>query len=170
MPAYVALLRGVNMAGHGKLPMAELQAVCRKAGFTSIKTYLASGNVILRSTAAASTVKSRLENALAAHTGRRIRVFVRTAVEIAAVAHDNPFPAKPGSLVAAFFLDRPVTADALQSVQHQGSEEIRPGKREIYVYFAAGFAGSRLRIPAAKDSTARNMNTVTKLAEMVATI
>lgn len=68
--------------------------------------------------------------------------------------------------MVAYFLDGPPAEDALQTVSNQTSEEIRLGLREIYVYYPEGMGNSKLKIPAAKNGTARNMNTVAKLAEM----
>ena len=66
----------------------------------------------------------------------------------------------------AFFLDKPPAADALRAVSGQASEQLRLGAREIYAYYPDGMGDSKLKIPAAKDGTARNMNTVAKLAQL----
>jgi Protein of unknown function (DUF1697) len=58
---YIALLRAVNVGGTGKLPMFELKAMCRDAGFARVETYIASGNVIFESEASPSRVKAELE-------------------------------------------------------------------------------------------------------------
>ncbi|QWT19827.1 DUF1697 domain-containing protein [Bacillus sp. NP157] len=92
--------------------------------------------------------------------------MVRTAAEMAAVLAANPFPDAPGNRVVAIFLDAPPPKDALASVRHQANEEIRLGKREIYVRYDDGMASSKLVIPAAKAGTARNINTVAKLTDL----
>jgi uncharacterized protein (DUF1697 family) len=79
---------------------------------------------------------------------------------------NNPFADKPGNRTVAIFLDKAPAANALENVSGQRSEELRPGKREIYGYYPDGQGESKLRIPGAKNGTARNMNTVAKLAEM----
>ena len=66
MTTYIALLRAVNVGGTGKLPMAELKAMCNDAGFARVETYIASGNVAFDSKAAAAKVKSELEKRLQA--------------------------------------------------------------------------------------------------------
>ena len=168
MTAYVALLRGVNNLGSGKLPMTELKAMCEKAGFKSVRTYIASGNVVFKSGKSEARVKATLEAALASYSGKPVAVKVRTASEMAEVLARNPFPKMPGSFTVAFFLDEPPPADALQKVTNKKAEQLRLGLREIYAYYADGFAESRLNIPAAKNGTARNMNTIAKLVEMAA--
>src|SRR5258708_10641241 len=96
-----------------------------------------------------------------------VRVMLRTADEMAAVARDNPFPEAPGNIVQAFFLNGPPPADPLASAHNVDDERIAAGTREVYVaYGERGIGRSRLRIPAADAGTARNMNTVAKLAKL----
>ena len=71
MPAYIALLRAVNVGGTGKLPMAELKAMCAAEGFTKIKTYIASSNVVFAAKQSALKVKAALEKRLQAHAEKR---------------------------------------------------------------------------------------------------
>jgi uncharacterized protein (DUF1697 family) len=166
MPAYVALLRAVNVGGTGKLPMADLKAMCEKAGFAKVKTYIASGNVLFQSAKPEAQVKKTLESALSAYAGKPVGVAVRTAAEMAATLAANPFPDAPGNRTVAIFLDTAPPADALQHVTGQKDEQVSLGTREIYVLYDEGMADSKLKIPAAKTGTARNMNTVAKLAEL----
>jgi len=166
MQAFIALLRAVNVGGTGKLPMTELKAMCEAAGFKSVRTYIASGNVVFQSKKTEAQVKAALERALAAFAGKPVGVLVRTAAEMAAVLAENPFPKMPGNLTHAIFMDEPPPADALKAISGRAREELRLGRREIYVYYPDGAGQSKLRIPTAKSGTARNMNTVAKLAEM----
>jgi len=85
MQAYIALLRAVNVGGTGKLPMTELKAMCEAAGFKSVQTYIASGNVVFKSAKTEAQVKAALDAALAAYVGKPVGVLVRTAAEMAAV-------------------------------------------------------------------------------------
>lgn len=163
---YVALLRAVNVGGTGLLTMTDLARLCSEAGCTKVKTYVASGNVVFESSAAAATVKARLERSLLAHAGKPVGVLIRTADQIAAVLKQNPFPAKEAKYTVAIFLDDPPPTDTLAHVTGRTNEEIRLGRREIYVHYPTGMGRSKLRIPAAKTGTARNMNTVRKLVEM----
>jgi uncharacterized protein (DUF1697 family) len=170
MTAYVALLRAVNVGGTGKLPMAELARMCEAAGLTAVRTYIASGNVVFQSGATETQVKAVLEAALCAYAGKPVGVLVRTAVEMAEVLARNPFPEGPGNRVVAIFLDQPPPPDTLKSLSGQRGEIVRLGRREIYVAYGEGMGTSKLKIPAAKTGTARNMNTVAKLAELAAKI
>jgi uncharacterized protein (DUF1697 family) len=166
MAKYVALLRAVNVGGTGKLPMADLKAMCEEAGFAHVQTYIASGNVVFESKASEAKVKAALERRLHAYAGKPIGVVVRTAAEIAAVVKANPFPKASPTQAVAIFLDKPPPADALKHASGANDETMRLGKREIFVHFPSGQGRSKLRIPAAKTGTARNMNTIAKLAEL----
>jgi uncharacterized protein (DUF1697 family) len=168
MPAYIALLRAVNVGGTGKLPMTELKAMCEQAGFDKVKTYIASGNVVFQSKKSEAQVKKLLEASVAAYAGKPVGVMVRTAAEMAAVLAANPFPDAPGNRTVAIFLDEHPPANALEAATGQRDEEMRLGLREIYVLYGQGMADSKLKIPVAKNGTARNINTVAKLAEMAA--
>jgi uncharacterized protein (DUF1697 family) len=168
MTAYIALLRAVNVGGTGKLPMTELKAMCEAEGFEAVKTYIASGNVVFTSRLKEKAVKAALEARLADYAGKPVGVMVRTAAEMADVLASNPFPDAPGNRVVAIFLDEVPPKSTLADVRHKANEEIGLGKREVYVRYDDGMASSKLVIPAAKTGTARNINTVAKLAEMAA--
>lgn len=168
MTAYVALLRAVNVGGRGKLPMSALKAMCVAEGFRQIQTYIASGNVVLSTDRSALEVKEALENALNAHAGKPIGVIVRTADEMADVLNANPFPEAPLNRTVAMFLDAPPPADALDKIKDRRNEDVRLGKREIYVAYGSNMGRSKLKIPAAAAGTARNFNTIAKLAELAA--
>lgn len=168
MTVYVALLRAVNVGGTGKLPMAELAAMCQALSFARVRTYIASGNVVFESAKSAATVKSALEQRLQAYAGKPVGVVVRTATEMAAVLKANPFPKAAPNRTVAIFLDEAPPRDALKQARGLGNEEMRLGVREIYVHYGDGMASSKLKIPAARDGTARNMNTIAKLVQLAA--
>ncbi|MEZ5812038.1 MAG: DUF1697 domain-containing protein [Rhizobiaceae bacterium] len=168
MTTYVALLRAVNVGGTGKLPMTELKATCEEAGFSAPQTYIASGNVVFDSPLGAADVKAALENRLEAYAGKPVAVMVRTAAEMAAIVDANPFPGVEGNRLVVMFLDDAPPVDAADQARNVADEAIKPGKREIYVHYPSGQGRSKLVIPAAKGATARNMNTVLKMAELAA--
>ena len=165
MTAYVALLRAVNVGGR-KLLMTDLKTIADKAGLEKAKTFIASGNLIFASKKSEADVARLLEDRLKAHMNAEVPVLVRTAEEMAAVAAANPFAEASGSRVAAIFLDRAPPADAIEKASGIADEELALGTREIYVHYPNGMARTKLRLPAAAGGTARNMNTVAKLAAM----
>jgi uncharacterized protein (DUF1697 family) len=158
----------VNVGGTGALPMAELKALCVKAGFTRVETYIASGNVLFNTSAGPAKVKAELESRLLDYAGKPIGVVLRSDAEIAAVLRDNPFAKMEPRLTHAFFLDAPPLDQALKQISGRADEELRLGVREIYVYYPSGMGRSKLKIPAARLGTARNMNTVAKLVQLAA--
>jgi uncharacterized protein (DUF1697 family) len=165
MTKYVALLRAVNVGGTGKLPMTELKSMCDSSGFVNARTYIASGNVVFESKLTEAAVKAKLERYMASYAGKPVDVFVRTGPEMAAILAKNPFKSRAPNATVAVFLDKRPPKDALKTITGQAEEEVALGAREIYVHYGAGMGRSKLKIPAAKRGTARNMNTVAKLAD-----
>ena len=167
MSAFVALLRAVNVGGTAKLPMADLKRIAEELGFGSPRTFIASGNLIFTSDNSEAQVVKALEKALAAHMAKPVPVIVRTATQMAAVAKANPFKDAPGRRVLVTFLVEPPPKNALDEAKPVDGERMALGKREIYVDYCGTLLGrSKLRIPAAAMGTARNMNSVAKLADM----
>ena len=170
MARYAALLRAVNVGGTGKLPMADLKRMGEEAGFEAVSTYIASGNLIFRSDKGEAAVRALLEEKIAAYAGKPVAVHVRTAEELAALSARNPFPDSPPNRVVAILLDGAPPGDAIETVKGRKDEELVLGEREIFVFYGDGMADSKLRIPAADTGTARNMNTVAKLAALTAAL
>jgi uncharacterized protein (DUF1697 family) len=166
MSTYIALLRAVNVGGTGKLPMADLKAMCVELGFGKVQTYIASGNVVLQSKLSEAKVKAALEARLQAYAGKPVGVLVRSGAQMAAVLANNPFPQAAPNRTVAIFLDAAPGAQAMEGIVGRNDEEIALGEREYYVHYGEGMGTSKLRIPAAKLGTARNIHTVAKLVEM----
>lgn len=166
MTAYVALLRSVNLLGNSVLKMSDLRAVAEELGLGSPRTFIASGNLLFTSDRPEEELRLLLEQRLEAHMGRLVRVMVRTADEMDLAHRANPFPEAAANNTLVFFMNEPPPADFLASVRNKADDErVAAGAREVYVaYGEKGIGRSRLRIPAAEAGTARNMNTVAKLA------
>jgi len=112
-----------------------------------------------------TTVKEKLEFSLQAYAGKPVGVVVRTGVEMAAILAANPFVAAAPNRTVAIFLQGPPPSP-LNGITGRAREEIAVGLREIYVHYPDGQANTKLKISAASSGTARNMNTVAKLAEL----
>ena len=168
MTVYVALLRGVNLVGRSTLKMADLKAIAEDLKLEKARTYIASGNLLFVSEEAEEPLRRALEKGLQTHMGEEVRVMLRTAQEMAGVVDANPFVKARANNVQAFFLNDPPPADLLDTLRNKAEDErVAAGVREVYVaYGERGIGRSRLRIPAAEPGTARNMNTVAKLAEL----
>ena len=168
MTAYVALLRGVNLLGVSTLKMNDLKAIAEELGLKNARTFIASGNLLFTSDKPEEALRLMLEDRLQAHMKKDVRVMLRTAVEMEAVVRANPFTDQAGNQVQAFFMNEPPPANLLESVRNKADDErIALGPREVFVaYGEKGIGRSRLKVPAAEAGTARNMNTVAKLAEL----
>jgi uncharacterized protein (DUF1697 family) len=168
MTAYIALLRGVNLVGKNSLRMADLKAIADDLKLENARTYIASGNLLFTSAKPEEKLRRMLEKELQAHMRKDVRVMLRTADEMEEVVRANPFADGPGANVQAFFINEAPPDDLLATVRNKADDErIAAGRREVFVaYGERGIGRSRLRIPAAEAGTARNMNTVAKLAEL----
>ena len=151
MAAFVALLRAVNVGGTGKLPMSDLKAMCEELGFGAVRTYIASGNVVFTSRKSEAAIKAALEKRLQAYAGKPVGVLVRSAAEMAQVSADNPFPQAAPNRTMAMFLDRAPPADTLAGIRGQKDEEIRLGRREIYIHYGEGMATVEAGDPRRQD-------------------
>ncbi|MCW3798554.1 DUF1697 domain-containing protein [Sphingomonas sp. BN140010] len=158
------MLRAIN-AGVA-LPMADLRRIAVEAGLANPRTYIASGNLLFDSPIPDAEARQLLEAGLAAHTGKPIWLTLRTGAELAALTAANPFPDHPGNRVFVTFLHADPPPDALAQARHRSDEQLALGPRAIIVHYPTGLGHSRLVIPALKAGTARNMNTVAKLAEL----
>lgn len=163
MPTFVALLRSVNVGGTGKLPMADLKALCERCGFTGVKTYIASGNVILDTRETAAKVKAKLEAALLKPMGKPCLVFIRTADELEAALAANPWPDANPSRTIITFLDTAPPKGAIKGWPIPGNERLALIGRELFVHFPDGQADTKLKVPFADVGTGRNLNTTRAL-------
>ncbi|HXV30356.1 MAG TPA: DUF1697 domain-containing protein [Sinorhizobium sp.] len=170
MQVYVALLRAINVGGTGTLPMAELKSICEGLGFADVRTYIQSGNVLFRSALAEAEVQERLEKALTERMGKAPGVLLRSRRELEAVVASAPFPHAKANLLLVTFLPEPPPSDALDKLVAPDGEEVHIRGREIYIHYPNGSGRSKLKLPALKPGTARNLNTVRKLAEMAAAL
>ncbi len=168
MSSCVALLRAVNVGGSSVLKMSDLRALCEAEGFLNVRTYIASGNVVFRTDRPEAEIKARIKAALASLLPSPPEIFVRTGEEMAAVIRDNPFPLGAPNKTFAIFLDHPPPADAAAAARGLSNEAIALGRRELYVHYPSGAGASKLRIPAAAGGTARNLNTLARLAAWAA--
>lgn len=164
MQSLIALVRAVNVGGI-KLLSQDLAALCEAEGFADVRTLLASGNAVFATGRPPADVAAALAGRLTAHLGRPAAVFVRTAGEMHQILAKNPFAA-PGNTVAVVFLDAPPPPETLEGLSGRADETVALGTREIYVHYPSGMGRSKLRIPGADRGTARNLNTVAKLAAL----
>ncbi|WP_436774505.1 DUF1697 domain-containing protein [Yinghuangia sp. YIM S09857] len=167
---YVALLRGINVGGHNKVPMAELRALLADIGYIDAKTLLQSGNAVFTApTTPTDKVAKAVEAALAAKYGTDIAVMVRTADEIQAVVDANPLDVgHPSQFLVVFYAD-PFDRTQLEGFDPgvHAPEEMAFSEREIYYNFPKGMRDAKLPLVVERRlkvrGTGRNWATVTKL-------
>ena len=178
MNTHLALLRGVNVGGNQKLPMAQLRSFVESLGFTGVRTLLQSGNVAFRSDGHRTdrALESFLEIEAAKRLGLNTTFILRTPPEWAEVISRNPFPkaaaSHPSRLLVMFFREPP-SLDALDSLSRVliSSERIHPDGCHLYASLPAGIGDSKaataLMNPRfSKHATGRNWNTVLKLGAL----
>lgn len=163
-----ALLRGVNL-GKRQVIMSELRAVCEAAGFTEVRTLLASGNLILNARLTGAKLEAKLESVILEGLGLKTDVFVRDADQLDAIIAGNPFKAftkMNATFMVVSFMRGPASAAELDAMAKSTltGEEMKQGKDCLYIKFPNGQGPSKLKLP--KLGSARNWNTVTKLAAM----
>ena len=168
MTSYVALLRAMNVAGTGKLAMAELRKIGADCGFINVRTFIASGNLLFDSDLVEAEAQARIEARLESLIGKPVPVFVRSVSEMTATAAANPFDDdKPSRVMAHFIAAGPVPA-MLADARDVVGERMALGPRCIIVSYGEGIGKTRLKLPAVKAGTARNMSSVAKMAAMLA--
>jgi uncharacterized protein (DUF1697 family) len=176
---YLVLLRGINVGGKNKVPMAPLRALLEDLGYADVSTYIASGNVILRSKRSAASIKKQIEEALPKAfrlDSELVAVLVLTLRQLQAVVDDRPkgFGARPEKFHSdAIFLMGIDAADAMQSFDPRpGVDRVWPGRGVIYSQrLSAERTKSRLSkavsTPAYKSMTIRSWATTTALLELL---
>jgi uncharacterized protein (DUF1697 family) len=165
---WVALLRGVNLGARNKVPMAKLRTLLEDAGYGSVRTYIASGNVLLDGPAGRKALGSELERLVLESFGVKTTVIMRKPRELAATVETHPFD-DPSATHVAFLATRPVKA-AVARLEAVDPSAVLAGV-ELYLQLPHGVHGSRLsnaRIESllGVPATLRNWRTVVALAEL----
>jgi uncharacterized protein (DUF1697 family) len=173
MPARIALLRGVNVSGANKLPMAAFRAMLADLGLDRVQTYAQSGNAVFDNDLAGPALEAMIRDAVAARFGFAPETFVLTAGDITDALTDHPFASAAPNRVHVFFLrETPAPDDeALRAVALPGDGwHIAP--RRFTLCTPAGFGRSKLadRLPRLLPApmTARNVRTIAALHAMLA--
>lgn len=174
MQTYIALLRGINVGGSGKLPMADLRALLTELGAEDVGTYIQSGNAVFRHRASARTLTPKIRKAIATAHGFEPATLLITAEELQSIADTNPFPkaiAEPKTL-HLFLLEQSPSSPNLDRLTELAApdERFELQGRAFYLHAPSGMARSKLAAQAEKHlgvaTTARNWRTIAKLLDM----
>lgn len=164
MSRSVALLRGINVGGNSKVPMAVLRELFAHAGCTDVTTLINSGNVVFSGDITPADLEKRVKDA----TGVSTRVVIVSAKRLAAIAHAMPFEGEESKLGIWFMNEVPTGVVVPEGLE---PELIQVGPDAVYEWLPDGFAGTKLKPSFWKqfppETTARNVRTVKKLLALV---
>ena len=173
MLTYIALLKGINVGGHKKVPMAELRELLNNEGFREVKTYIQSGNVVLQSSENSSFVQERIQKAIQIKFGFDISVIVKTREELNRIFKASPFSA--GIKEKSYFImlnkiPQKELLNHVESISYE-KEEIVILKDALYFYSSVGYGNAKFNMNTFERKlevigTARNYNTMVKLLAM----
>ena len=168
----VALLRGINVGGRGKLPMADLRAIATDLGYDDVATYIQSGNLVLSSRESAASVARDLAKAIAAAGHVSPAVMIRTRTQLAKLVRDNPFLTRgeDAGLQHVLFTEGPAKAAlAGLDLRSYAPEEAIAVGHELYLFLPNGVGRSKLAVDVGRQKvvgTMRSWRTVTTVLAM----
>jgi uncharacterized protein (DUF1697 family) len=175
--SYIFMIRGINVGGHKIVKMDALRKSFEKLGFKDARTYVQSGNVVVKAAKqAAAALEEKVKKQILKDFGHEVSVMVRSAEEMEAVVRANPFAKDASNDVSRLhvtFLSGVPEGAAVKLLGKipAGADQYRCCEREIYLYCPSGYGESKLSNNAlekalARRATTRNWNTVNKLREM----
>ncbi len=177
MPVYIAMLRGINLAGHKRMKMDQLRESLQALGFEQVRTYVQSGNVIFK-TAKHSPLdlSKRIEERILRDFGYSVSVISKTAEEMGKTIQSNPFLKEKGtdsSKLHVTFLSEAPAQSALKKLDEltAGPDQFRYSGKEIYLYCPNGYGRTKLSNNALERAlsvraTTRNWKTVNSLYQI----
>jgi uncharacterized protein (DUF1697 family) len=179
MSSHVALLRGINVGGRNKVPMAELREVVTSLGHTGVTTYIQSGNVLFTTDQRDNgKLASDLEAAITGTFGIKSSVVVLSREDLAGILDRNPYPEEPNpKLVHVVFLSAEPPSALLDRVKAAQSAAAAKSSRDtvtvigpvLFLHTPDGFGNSDLASVVLRvlgTATARNWATATKLLSL----
>lgn len=176
MITYIVLLRGINVGGYKKVPMAELRELLTKKGFHNVKTYIQSGNVILQSSDNdIKTLETKIKKSIQDHFGFDVSVLVRTRGQLNTIFNNCPFPEE--KKVNSYFaiLSKIPNKDLIKEASKKTyeNEEYKILNDCLYFYCANGYGNAKFNMNFFEkklevSATSRNFKTMVKLLSLSA--
>lgn len=171
MITYIALLRGVNVGGHKKLPMAILRKVLNKAGFETVKTYIQSGNIVFQSSEQnSSIIEGKIQITIEVHFGFLVPVIVKTKQELQLIFDSCVFTEDKKTKSYFILLDKIPDVDLIKKAHEISfeNEEFLIENNALYFYSSMGYGRTKFNIKTFEkqlkvSATSRNYNTIKKL-------
>jgi uncharacterized protein (DUF1697 family) len=174
VPTYIALLRGINLGKHNRIPMGKLQQAFEGLGFEQVRTYIQSGNVIFNA-GTASNLCQKIEEKIRSDFGLAVSVISKTAEELGDAIRNNPFLKKGGvdhsRLHVTFLSSVPAAAAEKLDRLRAGPDQFCCAGLEVYLYCRDGYGRTKLSNAAIEKAlsvraTTRNWRTVNQLYQM----
>lgn len=171
---YIALLRGINVGGHKKVPMAELRDLLENSGFTNVKTYIQSGNVVLKSSEEnAKEIETKISKGIKNHFGFEVPVLVRTVSQIKATFQNCPFQQEEKEKSYFMILDKVPDANLVKIASEKVYEDeyYHILNDCIYFYCPKGYGKAKFNMNYFEkklqvNATSRNYKTMLKLLSL----
>ena len=177
MQTSVVLLRGINVGGKNKLPMKDLTAILEELGFEAVQTYIQSGNAVVQSRhKPPAKMSSEIAASIEKAHGFAPSVLILTRKELESAMEANPFPkaTKDPKSLHLFLLSKKPKKPDLEKINSTkaASERFELTDRVFYLHAPDGIARSKLAANVEKylgvPTTARNWNSITKIAALAA--
>jgi uncharacterized protein (DUF1697 family) len=177
LTVYVVMLRGINVGGRKIVQMEKLRGTFEALGFSRVKTYVQSGNVVFdASTASPQILSKKINQKILNDFGFSVPLVLRSSDEIRKIVRNNPFLKRPGidqsKLHVTFLSELPAKAGVgkLDSLNANPDQFLVQG-REIFLYCPTGYGRTKLSNNAIEkalsvQATTRNWNTVSTLEKM----
>jgi len=175
MPTHIVLLKGINVSGHKKVPMAELRQVLAESGFQNVRTYIQSGNIVLESSETVRELEDKIHKTIRDHFGFDVSIIVKTREELQTIFDHSPFSKekKENSYFIMFgkVPDKNLLKE-IASISYE-NEEVVIKENALYFYSAAGYGKAKFNMNTYErklkvSGTARNYNTMVKLLSLSA--
>ena len=173
MPTYIALLRGINVGGHKKVPMSELRGLLTNAGFQNVQTYIQSGNVIFQSSKIASELETKIQKLIHTHFGFEVSVIVKTNNELQAIFDRCPFSEEKKENSYFILLSDIPNEHLIEKTQEMiyENEEVVIKNDCLYFYSSTGYGRTKFNMNTYERKlkvagTARNYKTMVKLLSL----
>ncbi len=174
MITYIVLLKGINVGGHKKVPMADLRALLEKEGFKNLQTYIQSGNVILQTTESNKLpLETHVSKAIQSHFGFEVSVLAKTRKELQHIFDNSPFTEEKKKASYFMMLHDEPNAEAIR----EASQKVYEGEEYyiindcIYYFHDKGLGKAKFNVNFFERkfqtfATARNYNTMIKLLSL----
>ena len=173
MNVQIALIRGINVTGHRKLPMSELRELCAEIGLANPVTYIQSGNVLFGSKKSTATIEREVALAIEDRYGYSVSVLVRDPDYFQSVVSANPFQGRDEKFLHMTLLSQDPDSESVKELAaaDYGSDEFMAGERAMYVYCPSGYGTTKLtnnffEAKFGVSATTRNWRTMNKLVDL----